>query len=108
MEGILSELCPLCSCGLFPFLGLSPRQHFFGPFLKVFLTHLYNHRITASLFLFQFAVIEYYAYKLASCTLVILISNYEMLPVASNVSDIQPLKEFIEVMEGIVMRASDF
>ncbi|KAL7988545.1 hypothetical protein Chor_007464 [Crotalus horridus] len=48
-----------------------------------------------------FAVIEYYVYKLVSCTLVILISNYEMLPASSNVTDIQPLKEFIEVMEGV-------
>ncbi|ETE67711.1 hypothetical protein L345_06501, partial [Ophiophagus hannah] len=48
-----------------------------------------------------FAVIEYYVYKLVSCTLVILISNYEMLLVSSNVSDIQPLKEFVEVIEGV-------
>uniref|UniRef100_A0A670Y5Y2 Stimulated by retinoic acid gene 6 protein-like n=1 Tax=Pseudonaja textilis TaxID=8673 RepID=A0A670Y5Y2_PSETE len=57
--------------------------------------------VLAIICLYMFAVIEYYVYKLVSCTLVILISNYEMLVVSSNVSDIQPLKEFIEVMEGV-------
>ncbi|KAK9407979.1 hypothetical protein NXF25_006753 [Crotalus adamanteus] len=57
--------------------------------------------VLAIICLYMFAVIEYYVYKLVSCTLVILISNYEMLPASSNVTDIQPLKEFIEVMEGV-------
>ncbi|XP_070791521.1 stimulated by retinoic acid gene 6 protein-like [Pituophis catenifer annectens] len=57
--------------------------------------------VLAIICLYMFAVMEYYVYKLVSCTLVILISNYEMLSAANNVSDIQPLKEFIEVMEGV-------
>ncbi|KAM6467983.1 stimulated by retinoic acid gene 6 protein-like [Liasis olivaceus] len=57
--------------------------------------------VLAIICLYMFVVIECYVYKLVSCTLVILVSNSEMLPASSNVLDVQPLKEFIEVVKGV-------